>query len=151
MKKKYVLEIFGNINEDSAKWGGAQKHTQSTTSLIPFSTSYFKKTTLATKVDLKIGSIKDTSFDRFPSKNNFLSKSCMYCVCVCTLAFQFCRLRLNRERLHPFECYKQIVIGSSGHIWLKYIACMENFICAGLGCNMVIQRASVVCLTCSKS
>lgn len=55
-----------------------KRGTYNIASLIPFSTRCFRaKTTLETKVDLKIGSIKDTSFDRFPSKNNFLSKSCM--------------------------------------------------------------------------
>ena len=109
MKKKYVLEIFGNMNEDSAKWGGAQKHTQSTTSLIPFSTSYFKKTTLATKVDLKIGSIKDTSFDRFPSKNNFLSKSCMYRVCV-RLRFSFAGLGSTEKDYIPLNATSKLLL-----------------------------------------
>ena len=69
---------FGYFETQNMNREGEQKthtHTQAA-SLIPLSARYFKKSALKTKVD-QIRSIKDTFFDRFPSKNNFLSKRCM--------------------------------------------------------------------------
>ena len=107
---------FGYLETQDMKREG-NTNTQ-IASLIPFSARYFNKTALETKVD-QIGSIKDTPLIGFQVK--IISYRILACSCRlrhAVVPFICARIRLNRK-ITSLWMLQQIVIGSSGHNWLK--------------------------------
>ena len=110
-------------------WKEGNTNTQ-ITSLIPFSARYFRKTALRREWEWLRRLIKSDRLRILPLIG-FQVKIISYRILACScrlrhavVPFICARIRLNRK-ITSLWMLQQIVIGSSGHIWLKQ--CAKNF------------------------